>query len=237
MCRVSDVSNQQHLRERSDDCAAVLRNDRAQQAEDADRRQTQNKLHDLHENLIPQVDAVYGIFCLISKQNNCETDEQRHDDDLQHVGIHNRRKKVGRKHVDENIQRSRLCLLNFISQFRRRKHRKICLEQVRKKQADGRCTGSSKKVINQCDAADRAEPSDIAQGDHACHNGKQYNRSYNKLDQIQENGTERLDVIYRKVRVALQKKSRDDCQYESREDLRRERHLSAPGRLLAALRL
>ena len=218
MDNIADVSSQKNHSQGADDCSAVGGNHRTEQAEDTDGGQLQDHFHAFHEYGIQAVDAADDHGSLIANQNNGEADQQRHDNDLQHIGLRHWLDKVGWKDVYQCIHKG-CCLGSLIGQIGCGNHREQALEQVTADQTNGNGKGGGTQVINDSFQADGTHLADILHGNDTAHDGEQHDGNDNEFEKIEENGAKGLDVAFSKFRMISQKQTRNDGQHQRNKDL------------------
>ena len=163
--------------------------------------------------------AIRRALSLIADHDDREAHDQGHDDDLQHVGVHEGLDEVGREDTDQRVHEVDARRGRFIFQVRGGEDREGSLEDIGEGQTDGDSEGGGAEVVDDGLSADGADLSDVPHGDDAGHDGEKDQRTDDPLDEVQENRTERLDVVGRKVRISRQCDSRTDGMQKSDEDL------------------
>ena len=79
------------------------------------------------------------------------------------------------------------------------------MHDIGEKKADAHREARGEKIEHDGLATDGADTLDVLQGDDACHHGDDDERNDDHLDEVQEDGADRLDIRIRKSRIALQK--------------------------------
>ena len=70
--------------------------------------------------------------------------------------------------------------------------------------------------------ANGADLLDVLHGNHTSQDGKQDDGADDELQQVQEDGTDGLDVVVGKIRILAEQQAHDDRQNQGDEDLRRQ---------------
>ena len=102
-------------------------------------------------------------------------------------------------------------------------HGESTLESGTNQQTDGDGAGGGEQVINNGFQAGGANLLHVVHGQDAAHDGEQHQGHNTELDQVQENGTERLDVGLSEAGVAAKQDTGNDGQHQCNENLGCER--------------
>ena len=90
MYNIADISCEKYHSQGTDDCRTVGCDNRTQQAEDTDRGQFQDHFHTFHKDLIQIIECVYNADVFLTDEDDRETKDDRHYDNLQHVCFYHR---------------------------------------------------------------------------------------------------------------------------------------------------
>ena len=222
MHNIANICCQQDHRQRTNDGCAVFCNNRTQQTEYTNRRQLQNHLHTLHKDSIQAIDACDNWLCFLTHQNNCKANQNSHYNDLQHACGIQRVNKVGWENIDQRVhKRGSLCRL--IAQICRCNHREHSLKQIAANQTNGNGKRSGTQIVQHGFQTNRTDFSNIRHRNNTAHNRKQYNWHDDKLQQIEKNRAERVNVRLRKIRMISQQQTCNNCKNQCNENLHRER--------------
>ena len=157
------------------------------------------------------------MVLFLADEDDAEAEQDRHDDDLKHIGVHHRIDEVGREDADDGIhKRGRLGRL--IAEVGGRDDREEFLEDVAADKADGDGERGGAQVVQNGFQADRTDLADVAHRNDAAHDGEQHDGDNDELNEVEENRAERLDVADGKFRVALQEQTCDDGKHKRDED-------------------
>ena len=199
---VADVGSQQDEAERAEDLGALRRDDPAHQAEHADRRDLQDEGHDSLRDLVERGNKRCKGLALLACDQNAAAEQQRNDDDLEHRRIQQRLHRVRREDVLDG--RHKVTFLGLIGCILcKRQNREAALEKVRDHKTDDAGNSRRRQEVHNGLPADLADLADIAHGEHAVHNGEQHQRYNDKLQKVDENVAEGLEIAGRKVRRIL----------------------------------
>lgn len=180
----------------------------------------QDHFHAFHKDVVQVVDALNDTLIFGSAhQKHRKADEQCHDDDLQHFGIHHGGDKVGRKDVDQCVHKGG-GFGGLVGKVGGGYHREQTLKQGAADQADGDGEGGGAQIVDHGFDADGAHLPDVAHGDDAAHDGKQHDGYHDEFEQVQEDGAEGLNIVLGKVRMVLEQQTGDDGQHQRNKDLR-----------------
>ena len=94
MHNIADISRKKNRGKRTDNFRTVCRNHWAKQTKYTDWRQAQNHFHTLHENVVKIIESGYDTDVLLLHQNNGESEDKSHHDNLQHICLDHRLNKV-----------------------------------------------------------------------------------------------------------------------------------------------
>ena len=200
---ISQIGGQKDHCQRADDLGTVCRDHRAQQAEDAERRETEDHFHDFHENVVPAVYSFGGFFNLFSEGDDRKSDQKRHDNDLKHVGLSDGFYEVLGEDPYEHVHHG-LPFGRFIGQAVCGEDRIHAFEKIGKGKADHGRNSCRAKIVDDGDSADGSDLADILERYYAGHYGKEHDRTYDELDQIQKDRSERFDVGIGELHIILQ---------------------------------
>ena len=199
---VADVGGQQNEAERAEDLRPLRRDDPAHQAEHADRRDLQDEGHDSLRDLVERGNERCKGLALLACDQNAAAEQQRNDNDLEHRRIQQRLHRVRREDVLDG--RHKVTFLGFIRRVLcKRQNREAALEKVRDHEADDAGNSRRRQEVHNGLPADLADLANIAHGEHAVHNGEQHQRYNDKLQKVDENVAEGLEIAGRKVRRVL----------------------------------
>ena len=137
------------------------------------------------------------------RRNDAESEDQRDHDDLKHRSIGHGLEEVGREDVHDGID-ERGGFRHLVGKLGRRERIAAAdMEHIGEQQADndGKCRGDH--IEQDGLSADGADFFNILQRDDARHNRENDQGHDDHLDQIEENGADRLDVRIRAIRVGL----------------------------------
>ena len=206
---VADIGGEQHHGQGADDGGAVGGDDGAQQAEYADGGELQDQLHALHEDVVQVVEGGYHPDVLFAHQDDGEAHEDGHDDDLEHIALHQGLEEIGWEDIHQSIHKGGGGA-GLVGQVRGGDYGEHTLEEIAAYEADGYGEGGGAQVEDHGLQADDAYLADITHGDNAAHNGKQHNGHHDEFHQVQEDGAKGLDEVVGEVRLALQQDTGED---------------------------
>ena len=219
MQNICNVCGQQNHGQGADDLCAVGSHNGSQQAEHTNGGQLQDQFHNLHEHFVGLLNQGTNLGCLLTHQDNAEADKQGDDDDLQHIGVDQRCQEVGGEDVNQNVHEGS-GFLGFIGQITGGQCGESALHKLTQDQTDDDGHSGGQQVVNDGLDADGAHLTDVLHGDHAAQDGEQDDGADDELQQVQEDGTEGLDVGVGKAGTLLTKQQTcDDGQHQSNEDL------------------
>ena len=203
MNQVAYVCAQKNHGKRAQNLGAVVGDNGNKQTEHANRRKLQNHVHALHGNDIHGFyQFTYGIGSFASKQNS-EAEQQRQHDDLQHGALIHGCNDVGREDVHYGVHKGNgiFCVVGKVAGFQ---NGEKSLEQKAAQNANNNGASCGAQVVDDGFQANRANLADVAHGNNAAdHREDDYGHN-NELQQVQENGTEGLDVRIGESGILLQ---------------------------------
>ena len=194
---VADISNADNERQRTDYLCAVYGNNVGHQAEYADRCKLNDHHEDLHGDLVHAVYELADLFALISGCKYARAEEYRYADDRQHICVNHGLHQIIGEDADYDI--------HDLGSFRRRilerisdaciQNREEALKAVYYYKADNNGYGSRAYVVNKCSYADAADTLEVVKRYNAVHYGKQDNRNDHELEQVNVDGSDRLEIL------------------------------------------
>ena len=161
-------------------------------------------------------------------QNDAEAEEKSDDNNLQHRRFRHRLNDIRRENIHQSIHEIDR-IRRFIFQSAGLQNTERTFKDIGEYETDNYGTGRRRHVEDDSLPADRPHLPDISHRDNAGDNRRQHDGHDDKFDQVQENRTERFDIIYRPFRLTSghKKQPRDNTESESDKNLGRKRQFSA----------
>ena len=146
--------------------------------------------------------------------NHRYTEEEGYHYDLHHRHIGQGEHDVLREHVDNLVHNGEVWYLNFrcAAASVHMDEGQIAFRECGDDQSECDGNNGGKHEIEQSPQSQSANLRHVVHRQNTCHDGKQHQRHDDELQQIQEDASQRLDVIVHKVGIVLQQDAGNDSQ-------------------------
>ena len=187
------IYSDNNLQQRQQYGRTVRCNYRSNQTENTNRSNSHDHADDFVGNLSQTIDGVFQSVSFFTDNSNTGTNEERENDDLQHVGFNHSFQRVSRENVNDNLGNRRCSFSSNFSSISSHMQANTRLHNGTDCQTDNDSKSSGYQIVRYSFNTDTAYLFDITQAGNTDYQTGEYQRYDNHFDHVHENCSQRTN--------------------------------------------